>query len=314
MIPQVTCVGEAIVDFISAQPQSTLADTGAFLKCAGGSAANIAVGLSKLGVRTAFAGLAGDDPFGMYLRRELRHAGVDVAGFRMDGGHRTRLAFVAHRAGGEREFEFWERDPADVHLTMKDLDRRRIVASSIVHLSSFLLLKEPARSTVIELSERLSKGPCRVSFDPNLRLSLWKSRRLARELHLRLARRSTFLRLNAEEAIFLSGKTTIPAAASKLMESGPQVVVVTRGAAGCYVRTDQIARYVPGYRVRSIDTTGCGDAFHAALLSSLLRGGEADLVRACRFANAAGALASTKNGAVASLPRRPEIVRFLNER
>src|SRR5258708_29150279 len=92
---EVSCVGEVIVDFVSTMAGATLSTTPGFLKHAGGAAANVAVGLSRLGVRTAFLGKVGRDPFGEFLKRELRKRGVDTSGICTDDARRTRLAFVS---------------------------------------------------------------------------------------------------------------------------------------------------------------------------------------------------------------------------
>ncbi|HEV8539493.1 MAG TPA: carbohydrate kinase [Bacteroidota bacterium] len=317
----VTCVGEALVDFVSMQTGTTLVGASEFLKSAGGAAANVAVGVAKLGARSAFVGWVGRDSFGDFLHRELKNAKVDIAGLRHHPQHKTRLAFVALRRSGERFFEFWERQPADARLTIRDVRLGRISSSRIVHLSSFLLLDEPARSTVLQLAEILRKKEVCISFDPNLRLSLWKSRRLAKELHLELIRRCTILRLNEEEALFLSGMKSLSAAASKLKQVGPEIVVVTLGASGCYFRTESTTANVPGFDVKVVDTTGCGDAFLAGLLYGLagypgiLRSLSRDeLIRICRFANAVGALTAMKNGVFPALPGLAKVRHFMSTR
>src|SRR5262249_33721650 len=146
--------------------------------------ANLAVGLAKLGVDVEFAGKVGNDPFGLFLREELRRWGVATRWLSFDGGHRTRLAFVSLDMAGEREFEFWEQTPADTRLTARDLNMDRIAASGIVHIGSFLLLAEPSRSTAINAAKNLNRRGVAVSFDPNLRLSLWRSRSEARKVSL----------------------------------------------------------------------------------------------------------------------------------
>ena len=206
---QVSCVGEVIVDFVSTKVGATLAETPGFLKRAGGAAANVAAGLSRLGVRTAFLGKVGRDPFGTFLKRELGNAGVNTSGIRYDDSHRTRLAFVSRARPGEREFAFWEHRPADECLEPGDVDFRRIARSHIVHLSSFLLLREPARSTVFEIARKAARSGRIVSFDPNIRLSLWTSRQEARRSLLNMVKLSSILRLNRAEALFLTGSRTV---------------------------------------------------------------------------------------------------------
>ena len=315
---EVSCVGEVIVDFVSTKAGVTLVDSPGFLKHAGGAAANVAVGLSRLGVRTSFLGKVGRDPFGEFLKRELGTRGVDTSGIRSDAARRTRLAFVSRTKSGDRDFAFWERYPADEFLETRDIDFRQISGSRIVHLGSFPLLREPARTTMIKIAQKAVRYGMAVSFDPNIRLSLWNSRREARQVSLAMVKLSTILRLNDTEAQFLTGSRSVHGAARKLLGLGPLIVVITAGGRGCHAYTGRTSMFVPGFRVRAVDTTGCGDSFLAARLFGILKNanrfGElpaAALESICRFANAAGALTATRFGVISSLPTRSEVESFL---
>src|ERR1041385_262704 len=180
-IPDITCIGEVLIDFISTKKGVTLSDVPGFVKCAGGAAANVAVGLAKLGILSAFVGKVGNDPFGKFLHRQLREEGVDVSGLRTTQDYNTRLAFVSLSKSSERDFKFWEQHPAVEQLQLSDVNPDRLRKSKIVHISSFLLLNEPARSTALRIARRLKQKRCDISFDPNLRLSLWKSHMEARK-------------------------------------------------------------------------------------------------------------------------------------
>ncbi len=318
--PTVTCIGELLVDFISMKPGATISNTPAFSKRAGGAAANVAVGLAGLGVASSFIGKVGDDSFGMFLRDELRSHGVVVSGLRFDRSHKTRLAFVSLSSSGERDFEFWERHPADEQLRPLDLSFSRIAESAIVHLSSFLLLREPSRSTAIAIARKLRRRGCEISFDPNLRFSLWRSPAEAKRVLLRMAASATILRVNEEEAILLTGKRNMRDASEKLISIGPSVVVATFGSRGCSVRTAHRYAVVQGFRVKAVDTTGCGDAFLAGLLRGIVKSRKPvcelsveELRPICRYANAVGALTATRYGGIAALPHSAEVKKFLSK-
>ncbi len=316
--PEITCVGEVLVDFISMAPGTTLALAPGFRKCAGGAGAHVAAGRSKLGVRTAFVGKTGDDPFGQFLRSELDKCGVLTTGLVADPHYRTRLAFVSVTRAGDRDFEFWEARPADEQLRLKEIPYRLLASSRLVHVGSFLLHHEPSRSAVLGVARRLWKEGKLVSFDPNIRLSLWKSRTELRKVMLEMVRYAAILRLNAEEAHLLTGETGYRAAARRLMELGPSLVAVTLGHRGSYAATFKGEAFVPAFRVKSVDTTGCGDGFLAGLLSGTVRAGRAAgeldgrvLSEICYRANAVGALTSTRPGVIGALPTARELKRFL---
>ena len=311
--PEVICIGEAIVDFVSTTSGVRLKDVPEFGKMAGGASANVAVGIARLGTRAAFVGSVGDDPFGHFLTGQLQRANVDISGVSFDPRRKTRLAFVSLTASGDRDFEFWENNPADEHLEVTGRLLNTLKAATIVHISSFMLLKEPARSTIFRITGALKRAATLVSFDPNLRMSLWKSPAEARRILRMIVKHASILRLNELEAAFLTGKKTVAESARALRAEGPVLVVITRGARGCYFQTEGDSGSLPGFKVRAVDTTGCGDAFLAGLLHGLVER-TGNLSSICRFANAVGALTALHRGAMAALPTRRQVERFMNER
>ncbi len=319
--PDVTCIGEILVDFVSTKKGASLSNSPAFMKFPGGAPANLAVGLVRLGVPTAFIGRVGDDSFGRYLCDELRKIGVMSGGIVYDKQHKTRLAFVSLTPSGERFFEFWESQPADSQLRFSDVDLPTLHQSKIIHVSSFLLLKEPARSSLIQIISEFQEGDCLISFDPNIRLDLWKTESKAKQLMMKVVRFTHILRLNDQEASFLTGLDNIEDAAHRLLKSGPRIVVITKGANGCYFRTENVNGHVDGFSVDVVDTTGCGDGFLAGLLQGLLQSDlkieeltNEELHEICRLANAVGALVATKSGAITALPEKIVVEEFLKNR
>ncbi len=122
-IRSVLSIGEILVDSVSAESGNTLERALAFVKCAGGAPANVAVGVVRLGTPSVFSDKVGEDPFGKFLVSELRSAGVETSGIHFDPHYKTRLAFVSLERNGDRDFEFWESQPADEHLRYSDIDQ-----------------------------------------------------------------------------------------------------------------------------------------------------------------------------------------------
>ncbi|MEX0601987.1 MAG: carbohydrate kinase, partial [Bacteroidota bacterium] len=307
-----------IVDFVAERRGFLLRDVPAFRKFAGGAAANVAVGLSRLGTRSAFIGRVGDDSFGRFLAGELRRNHVDTRGLLSDPKHKTRLAFVSLTSAGDRDFEFWEHQPADEQLKKRDFNRTVLRNARIVHFSSFLLLKEPSRSAVLQISRELKKEGRFVSFDPNIRLSLWRSKREVGKIMGKMIRSATILRLNADEARLLSGSRNIQNAARILRKNGPSIVAVTLGKGGCYFLTGNGEGFVAGFRVKAVDTTGCGDGFLAGLIDGIIKTGkdpdtisENEMRDICSRANAGGGITAGKRGVFNALPDRTAVQKFL---
>ena len=323
-MPDVICLGEALVDFVSTAPVASVADAPAFVPAAGGAPANAAVALARLGVRTGFVGKVGDDPFGRHLGRTLAASGVDTTRLRLDPSARTALAFVALDEAGHPDFVFFRHPSADMLLRREDLDAEYLAGARALHTGSIILTAEPSRSTTVE-AMRLARSAGRlVCLDPNVRLSLWGSEEELRRVVLPLLGLADVVKLSEEDLTALVGTGDPARGSAEVLGRGPRLVVVTRGKEGCFCRSARGTLAVPGFGVPVVDTTGAGDAFVGGLLAGLLALGgapealpalgEGDLLAALRLANAVGALTTTARGAIPALPDRTAVRRFLAER
>lgn len=317
MKPTIVSIGEVLVDFVSTAT-GTLASSPGFVKTVGGEAANVAAGIAKLGSRSVFIGRVGDDSFGRFLVEQLKRYGVDTRQIVFDAKHKTRLAFVSLEESGERDFEFWEKVPAGEQLRFSDITLARLRKSRIVNIAPLLLLKEPARATAFRVAKEVLKNGGVLAFDANVRLALWQSASEAKRVMLQMSRLATILRLNDDEAKLLTGNPDVQFAARKLLRLGPQLVVVTLGAKGCYFFTQRAEGFVAGFNVNAIDTTGCGDAFFAAFLHGVAHATRPltelsadELESICLYANAVGALTSLKRGGAEGAPDPAEVLGFM---
>lgn len=308
----VLCLGEALIDFVAEEVGVPLRDCPGFTRAAGGAPANVAVGLSRLGLPSAFIGKVGDEPFGMFLAHTLAECGVDTRGMRFDPDHRTGLAFVSLFSGGERQFVFYRHPSADMHLRPEEVDISLLDQAGAFHFGSVSLIAEPSRSATLWAAGEARRRGKFVSYDPNLRMHLWASPEDARREALAAVPLADLVKVSAEEVAFLCPEGS----GASFLAMGPRLVCVTRGADGCICLTADDRVVSPGFAVEAVDTTGAGDGFVAGFLSSLMAGEWAtsreDLEHACRFANAVGALTCTQKGAIPALPTRAAVERFLS--
>ena len=320
----VICLGEALIDLVSTVPVASVADAPAFVPAVGGSPANAAVALARLGARSGFVGKVGDDPFGRHIARTFEADGVDTSRLLFESSARTALAFVALDDAARPDFMFYRHPSADMLLRPDELDPAYIASAPVFHAGSIILTAEPSRSATIE-GLRLARAAGRlVSLDPNIRLNLYGSRSEAKRVLLPLLEMADIVKLSEEDLAALVDGGDFASGSAELLARGPRLVVVTRGKDGCFCRRASGTLAVPGYRVPVVDTTGAGDAFVAGLLAGLLaRGapesdpgalGDADLEPVLRFANAVGALTTTVRGAIPGLPTGPALRSFLLER
>jgi fructokinase len=312
------CFGELLVDMVS-PADASLGEAGSFLKAPGGAPANVAVGLARLGVESAFMGMVGDDPFGHWLSEIIAREGVDTSHLFHSSTARTTIAFVATRRDGKKDICFYRNPGADAQMAPGDVSTVLFSNPRLFHCGSVSLSLSPCREAQFYAAHIARERGALVSFDPNWRPSLWDDFDLARDLIWQMMPLSDVVKVADEEWEFVTGTTDFKEGAAKIRAQGPKLVVITRGADGAYFDCGTARGEVPGFRADAIDTLGAGDAFVAGLLSRLLQFdkledslNEASLTEILRFANACGAIATQTPGAIPALPTEEQVVEFLN--
>lgn len=306
-------LGELLIDFT---PVGKSRQGGAlFERNPGGAPANVLVVASKLGLSTAFIGKVGQDAFGEFLKDTLVKQGVDTKGLIMTTEANTTLAFVHLDEGGDRLFSFYRNPGADMLLKESEVDEGILKESSIFHFGSVSMTKEPARRATLKAVERAVALGKTISYDPNLRPPLWDSEREAKEIISQGLPFADILKISEEELEFLTDQKD-PDIGSRLLyeKYKTSIILVTLGPDGCFYRSGEIAGYSPGFQVSTIDTTGAGDAFMGGFLYQFIKSGKGvaeldgrELGEAVKFANAMGALTTTKRGAIPAIPSMEEV-------
>ena len=318
-MPDIITLGEMLIDFVPTVNGVSLMDAPAFIKAPGGATANVAVGVSRLGVSAGFMGKVGDDAFGHFLERTLQESNVDTRALRFAADARTTLAFVSLRADGEREFVFYRHLDTDMLLMYApaEVDTDYVRSGKLFHYGSISLITEPSRTASrLAVSTARSAG-LTISYDPNLRLNLWPNAEAARDGLMTGWRQANIIKASEDEMTFLTGQTDLDAAVEELWHSDLKLLVVTLGKHGCRYYTPHFKGEVAGFAVTAVDTTGAGDGFVAGLLSGLVKepnalNNETELRSICRRANAVGALTTTQRGAIPALPTTAQVETFLS--
>ncbi|MCL7045467.1 hypothetical protein MKW94_008228 [Papaver nudicaule] len=310
--------GEMLIDFVPTESGVSLAEASGFLKAPAGAPANVAICVSKLGGKSAFVGKLGDDEFGHMLKDILIKNGVRSDGVVFDQGARTALAFITLLPDGDREFMFYRNPSADMLLTESELNLELIRKAKIFHYGSISLITEPCRSAHLRAMEVAKEAGAILSYDPNLRLPLWSSPEEAREQIMSIWEHANVIKVSDNEFEFLTGHKTIDdETAISLMHSGLKLLLITLGCHGCKYYTKHFHGTVEGFKVKPVDTTGAGDAFVGALLCKIVEDesifeDEERLKKVVKFANACGAITTTKRGAIPALPNEEEVLKLLN--
>jgi fructokinase len=249
--------GEAIVDLLPVSATSYEARPG-------GSPANTAVALARLGVPVTMLARLSNDGFGDLLRDHLAANGVDLS-YAVKATEPSGLAVVTRDAAGTASYRFLLDGAPDWQWTDAELD---VLPTSVVavHSGSLALAAAPAIERFLERS----RDQCTISIDPNLRPSSVDSARAAVPRWLRLA---DVVKVSIEDLQLLDPDEDPMTVAQRWGRSGPVLVLVTTGADGVHAVLDGEVLHEPAPTVDVVDTVGAGDTFTAGFLSALHEAG-----------------------------------------
>ncbi|PFO00916.1 carbohydrate kinase [Bacillus sp. AFS076308] len=310
----VTALGEVLIDFTPAGKSES--GEVQFERNAGGAPANVLAALAKLGKKTAFIGKVGNDQFGHYLHSALGKNGINTKGLVFSNEINTTLAFVHLDEQGDRSFSFYRNPGADMMLKEQEVNLELLDHTRIFHFGTISMTHEPAASaTLMAIKYAKEKGQL-ISFDPNLRVNLWGDLSRAKEMFTIGLGYANVLKISEEELDFISGTKDPDKGTAYIYDQfHTELIFVTMGGEGCFYRLGEKVGKCSGYEVVSIDTTGAGDAFLAGILYQLIEKNQSlsdlslnDVEEMASFANAVGALATTKKGAISAMPSVEEII------
>lgn len=271
----------------------------------GGVGGNCALGLARWGVPVRLLGCLGRDLFGDYVLKALDAGGVDVRGVQRTGAALTGMFYINVTPDGERTF-FGGRGANGllrVPLPGGALTR----GASAAHLAGHSFLNPGPEKAARQLLKAIHARGGWVSLD----VGMEPSKAIPRKI-LQMSSKVDILLLSLDEAAALTETRKPLEAFSRLRKAGAREVVLKLGKQGCIIAEDGTPVVVPSFSVRTVDSTGAGDAFLAGFLQARLRGWSA--AEGALAANAAGALAASIVGAGENLPGARDIAAFLRAR
>ena len=230
------------------------------------------------------------------------------------------MAFIASPDPHTAEYLFYRNPGADMRLQADELEHDMLSRTKAFHFGSLSLAEEPIRNATYEAVRIVKNAGGLVSFDVNYRPTLWASPEAAYEQIMVILPQVNLLKVNEVELKLLTGEDEPETGSQALSNLGPEVCVMTSGAEGSYFRIGGEFEFVPAFSVKTVDATGCGDAFIAGLLSQLAQEGAwrrqmvPELMRRnLIYANAVGALTAQTQGVIPALPSFKAVEDFLSQ-
>lgn len=269
----------------------------------GGSVANTAIVLSKLGQPVKLIGRVGDDLWAKTATQPLIEMGIDISALTTDFDHSTGLIFIPVTAEGERTMFSYR--GANIHKHPQEIDKVLFSQAEILHISSYNLLESPQRESTYKALEIATDLNLPISMDIGVEPAL----KIKGDLEQLLPVISLIVLGMDEARQFVRAKAP-QVVAEELLEKGVSCVGLKLGRQGCLIASSEGVYRIPGLDVETVDTTGAGDAFCAGLLYGMREG--LGLGASGLLANILGALTTTVWGCGSALPGRDKVSEYLS--
>lgn len=266
--------GEAMMLLVADRP-GPLEDASSFYKRTAGAETNVAIGLARLGLKVGWASRLGTDMMGRYLIKTLSGEGIDCSHVTLASGQSTGFMIKGSVLdGSDPPVEYHRQGSAASRMDASDIDEAWLLSARHLHATGvFPALSANTLSVARQSMDLMQAAGRTVSFDPNLRPTLWATPELMRTSINDLATRADWVLPGLEEGRFLTGETTAEGIARFYLERGAQLVVVKLGSEGAYFDGEGGSGSVPGFPVQKVvDTVGAGDGFAVGVISALLAG------------------------------------------
>ncbi|MCL2559085.1 MAG: sugar kinase [Turicibacter sp.] len=310
---KVLLIGEPIALLI-AETVGPLEEVERFTRKLAGAEVNVCFGLARLGHDVDFITRLGHDPFGYYTKNTLEQEGIDTKLIVFDDAYLTGSMLKGKVLEGDPPIAFYTKGSAATHITPEMIEKVDLTGLDWIHVTGVLpAISETARQATKRLMARGREAGIPLSFDPNLRPTLWGDDELMMKWINDLSQLADIVLPGLEEGLILTGFDTPEKIADFYQALGVKQVVVKLGSDGAYVRDGDQSQSIPGFKVDTIiDTVGAGDGFATGVVSGLVEG--LSLTDAVVRGNAIGSMQIQHVSDNEALPTRKELQDYLEAR
>ncbi|MFY4775661.1 sugar kinase [Metabacillus sp. RGM 3146] len=304
--------GEAMALFI-ADKEGALSEANSFSKALSGAETNVAIGLARLGLKAAWASMVGKDSFGDFVFAQMKKEKVDVRCVGINPDYPTGFQLKSKVSSGDPQVEYFRKNSAASMMNTDDFNPYYFQEAAHLHMTGIpLAISKHTRGYAEQALKFMKTSGKTVSFDPNLRPSLWKTMEEMIEITNRIAAQADYVFPGIQEGELLTGYKNPEDIAEFYMNQGVKLVVIKLGEEGAYYRSEKEEGRADGIKVeRVVDTVGAGDGFAVGMISGLLEG--IALRDAVMRGNAIGALAVQSKGDSEGYPTRKELEDYLQQ-
>jgi 2-dehydro-3-deoxygluconokinase len=270
----VVTIGEAMALFVASEG-GPLSSVNQFVKRAAGAELNVAIGLSRLGHKVRWVSRVGKDSFGQFVLDTLAAEKIDGTCVTVDSWRPTGMMLKTKSEDGtDPKTEYFRRGSAASALSVQDFVPVHFLTARHLHLTGINpALSTEARELSFHAAREMRAAGKSISFDPNLRPALWRSRTEMTQTLNEIASLADIVMPGLGEGTILTGKTTPEEIAKFYLDRGAKLVIIKLGERGAYFENASESGIVPAQPVEKVvDTVGAGDGFAVGVISALLEG------------------------------------------
>ena len=301
-------IGEAMAMFVAKMP-GQLADIEEFHRSLAGAEVNVAIGMARLGFEASYISKVGQDSFGQFIRQAISKENIRTDWISESANHATGFMLKSNVTdGSDPKVEYFRRNSAASTLSPTDIDNSLLKAGTHLHLTGVAAaVSVPMRDAAKHALELAKKQGCSVSFDTNLRPTLWPDQATMVATINEFAFASDIVLPGIEEGKILANSDQPEVIADFYLQRGVKTVIVKLGSKGAYFKTHNgESGTVAGFPVaKVVDTVGAGDSFAVGVISALLDG--KTIEQAARRGNLLGSLTVQVRGDSEGLPTRAHL-------
>lgn len=310
-------LGRVAIDFNPLDYFKPLSESKEYRKYLGGSPANVAVGLARLGGKAGFIGKVSDDRFGDYVTEFFAKEGIDISHItRAEHGEKLGLTFTEILSPTESSILMYRDGVADLMLEPQDVDEEYIASAKALLVSGTALAQSPSREAALKAILLAKKCGTRVIFDIDYRPYNWKNQEEISVYYTAAAEKADVIMGSREEydlteSIYMPGATDEQTAAY-WTGRGAKIVIIKHGKEGSTAHTCDGKKYdIKPFPVKAFKSFGGGDGYGSAFLAALFAG--KDIMDCLEMGSASASMLVAAHGCSEFMPTMAELEKFIAE-